>query len=379
MRVLHALSSTAPLGGAEVYELATARGQIARGDTVGMLISGPNPGPDGIPSFRPADAAEAGSWIDEFAPDVVHVHGFPFQSGVEAKLGGRPVVRSLHDHGFGCSTGLRYLGNGRICRRAHGPGCLASVAVRGCGHRLDVRPIVRSYREISASRLPLTRAANAVVVYSDFVRDTAVRNGIAGERCHVIPYFTVRAEHAPAPPESRTVAFVGRLTPAKGLDVLIRALALVPSAWDELIVVGDGRDRASTESFLARAGLTERTTMHGWLGAEGVAEAIRGSSVVVVPSRWPEPFGIAGIEAMAQARPVIASAVGGIPEWLDNGETGLLVPPGDTGALATALERLLGDPLLARRFGEEAWRRVERFSPESHLGALDTLYAEVAA
>jgi glycosyltransferase involved in cell wall biosynthesis len=379
MRVLHALLSTAPLGGAQVYELATARGQIARGDTVGLLLAGSDAAPEDIPSCRPADAAEAGNWIAEFAPDVVHVHGFPFPSGFEEQIAERPVVRSLHDHGFDCSTGLRYLRNGRICRRAHGPGCLASVAVRGCAHRLDVRPVVRSYREISHTRLPLARAADAVVVYSEFVRDTAVRNGVADERCHVIPYFATRAEHAPAPPESRTVTFVGRLTPAKGLDVLIRALALVPDAWDELVVVGDGRDQAATESLLARSGVGERTTMHGWLAAEGVTEAIRASSVVVVPSRWPEPFGIAGIEAMAQGRPVIASAVGGIPEWLDDGETGLLVPPGDPGALAAALERLLGDPRLARRLGDEAWRRVERFSPELHLGALDALYAEVAA
>jgi len=77
---------------------------------------------------------------------------------------------------------------------------------------------------------------------------------------------------------------------------------------------------------------------------------------------------------MAAGRPVVASNVGGTPEWLEDSRTGLLVPPGDAAALAAALAALLEDSTRAEEMGREGWRRVERFSPENHLGRLLSVY-----
>jgi glycosyltransferase involved in cell wall biosynthesis len=102
--------------------------------------------------------------------------------------------------------------------------------------------------------------------------------------------------------------------------------------------------------------------------------------VVVVPSVWPEPFGLVGIEAMSYGLPTIGSATGGIPEWLDDGETGLLVPPGDPAALARALVRILESTETRSAFGAEARRRVEsRFTEELHVAALEGVYATALA
>jgi glycosyltransferase involved in cell wall biosynthesis len=95
-----------------------------------------------------------------------------------------------------------------------------------------------------------------------------------------------------------------------------------------------------------------------------------------MPSRWPEPFGIVGIEAMAQSRPVVASKVGGIPDWLDDGETGRLVPAGDASALAAAITSVLDDEEWAGQLGTAAWRRVGRFSVAAHLEQLDRAYEQ---
>jgi glycosyltransferase involved in cell wall biosynthesis len=102
---------------------------------------------------------------------------------------------------------------------------------------------------------------------------------------------------------------------------------------------------------------------------------LRRASIVAMPSRWPEPSGIIGLEAMAHGRPVVAFATGGIPEWLVHGETGLLAPPLDVPALAGAIAALLGDEANAKRMGEMGRARARRlFSPGPHLAQLSAIY-----
>ncbi len=333
MRILHVLGTARRIGGAEAYALDTALAQRERGNAVAVLHRDPDACID-LEHHCAVDGYE--EWVASFAPDVVHVHGSALDLAVEARLQARgAVVRSLHDFSFACATGQQYLGNGDVCTRAHGAGCLTSIVARGCAHRTDLRPALASYRRIDR-RLPLVRSAAATVVYSEFAREHAVRNGIDPARCRTIPYFATRAETPPPPSGERVVALAARLEVA------------------------------------------ERVEWLGWLEPEAMSAAIRRARVVALPSRWPEPFGIVGIEAMGQARAVVASRVGGIPEWLDDGETGRLVTADDTEALAGALAELVDDQGRAADLGLEGWRRSERFAPEVHLTALDELYAEVA-
>ena len=96
------------------------------------------------------------------------------------------------------------------------------------------------------------------------------------------------------------------------------------------------------------------------------------AAVVAVPSVWPEPFGMIGLEAMARGRPVVASDVGGIPDWLVDEVTGVLTPPGDVGALATALRRLLANRELRARMGAAGADRVRRrFTADQHIAAIE--------
>lgn len=341
MKIAHVLAEIAPLGGAETYAFGLADAQRARGDDVHVLAAG----------------------SDTRGFDIVHAHG-------TVRTDGAHVVRSLHDYAFACASGERSFRNGSSCTRAHGAGCFAGLLVQGCAHRLDLRPALRSHRAISRS-LPVLRSGSAVLAHSDAVAAAARANGF--ERVHVVPYFVERVADPTTPP-SRRLAFVGRIVEAKGLDVALRALAQAPDVWDRFDVVGDGWARPAAESLARRLGLTNRVTFHGWLDPAAVANVLEHTSALLLPSRWPEPFGIVGLEAFAHARPVIASRVGGIPEWLD-ADAGALVPPGDAAALATAVTALLPR---AAELGRAAWDRVARYSVESHLAALDAVY-EVAA
>lgn len=142
-------------------------------------------------------------------------------------------------------------------------------------------------------------------------------------------------------------------------------------------MVGDGPSRAAAEKLAEALGLAARVQFAGW--QEDVEPFYARASLLAVPSLWPEPFGIVGIEAMARALPVVAYRSGGIPEWLADGETGILVEPGDVRGLAATLDEILSDPEKARRMGRAGQsRQRELFGPAQHIERLEAIYKEVA-
>jgi glycosyltransferase involved in cell wall biosynthesis len=167
--------------------------------------------------------------------------------------------------------------------------------------------------------------------------------------------------------------FVGRVTPVKGISPLLEALARIEG---RLEICGTGWGIAAARSETKRLGLQGRVTFAGWVAPQELDAAYRRARIVVVPSLWPEPFGLVGIEAMAHRRPVIGSATGGIPDWLVDGQTGLLVSPGDVPGLAAAMSALLQDPALCARMGLAGQAHaMAQFSEAAHVQALRSTYA----
>jgi glycosyltransferase involved in cell wall biosynthesis len=118
-------------------------------------------------------------------------------------------------------------------------------------------------------------------------------------------------------------------------------------------------------------GLADRVDFVGWRSREQIDDLYAACALVAVPSVWPEPFGMVGPEAMGHAKPVVAFAVGGIPDWLEDGVTGFLVPPRDVRALAGRIDRLLDDGDLARRMGEAGRAKALRlYGQEEHVKTL---------
>lgn len=378
MRVVHVIHSIGDIGGAQTYVREVAGLLRTAGHTVAILHGDEAPAElDGVTTRRGATLEHGSSWWAEIDPDVLHVHdrGLPRDNSFPPDV---PVVRSFHNYGFACSAGTKYFRDGVVCARAHGPGCFIAAVVKGCPHRFDPRPFLANYSHVSPSLRNL-RTTRGVIVHSEFVRSVAIANGFSADRCHLVPFFVERPAVPPARASTATVVFVGRIVPDKGLDVLLRALALVTDDWERLLVAGDGWSRQECERLAHRLGLSERVRFLGEVDGDELREVLLEARVVAVPSRWPEPFGIVGLEAMAQSRPVVASDIGGIPEWLDHGETGLLVRPGDKTAFAEALVTLLRDEDTAEAMGLEGWRRVERFSPRAHLDSLVGIYARAVS
>jgi len=175
-------------------------------------------------------------------------------------------------------------------------------------------------------------------------------------------------------PDAFIVVGLGRLVPIKGFDLLARALpavvAQIPSA--RVLLVGDGAERAHLGAIAASMGVAERLQMTG--ETTDVASYLAAADVVAVPSRN-EGMGRVIVEAMALGLPVVATAVGGIPDVVTDGECGRLVEPEDVDALAAALVELGRDPALRRKLGEAAVRRAEAFSTAVASEKLVAVYA----
>ena len=154
-----------------------------------------------------------------------------------------------------------------------------------------------------------------------------------------------------------TLLSVGRLRPPKDFTTLVRAVAALPAGSARLRIAGDGPGRADLEAEIARLGLGQAVAL---LGTRPDVDELLAASDVFVLSSASEGLPMSVLEAMAAGLPVVASAVGGVPELVRDGETGLLVPPGDAAALGAALARLVADPALAGRLGAAGRRLVER-------------------
>jgi glycosyltransferase involved in cell wall biosynthesis len=181
---------------------------------------------------------------------------------------------------------------------------------------------------------------------------------------------------APPRPDAGRIAWVGRLAPPKRPDLAVRALALIRGAGQEarLDIVGEGPLRADLEAQVAAEGLGGAVGLLGF--RNDVPELLSRSAVFVLVSGY-EGCPLSVLEAMAAGVPVVATAVGGIPELVAHGETGLLVESGRPEALAAALDELLSDPARAEALGRAGRERVrERFSREQMLAATSSLYAE---
>jgi len=215
------------------------------------------------------------------------------------------------------------------------------------------------------------------VAVSEFVRAKMLAHGLAPERVTTLHNFVDPAAHAPATGPGEYALFAGRLERLKGVHTLLEASAEVPEL--PLWIAGDGEARPELERALASPRLAH-VRLLGFLAPGELARAIAGARCAVVPSLWDEPFGLAALEALALARPVIASRAGGLAELVEDCADGFLVPPGDTAALAERLRWMARHASEAQALGQRGRRKVEeRFSPAVHYDRLSRIYAQVLA
>lgn len=351
--------------GVRVYRLSGAL-QRARGIFHDRTYAPPTPDPLLVAELRDVVRRER--------PDVVHSHNWLGRSFLPIKhLSKAKLVATVHDYSLRCANWI-LMRDGDPCS---GPGpakCLpcASHSYKGVARGTAVtlgnwatapaeRRMVDMFIPVSeavAVGNRLTTGSRPYRIIHNFIPDTV--GGDAGDDS---PLYRGQL------PGVGYLLFVGSLTRQKGIETLLSAYAGVASA-PPLVLVGYTLPE-TPKTFPPNV-----VVLKNWPHS-AVMTAWRHSLAGIVPSIWPDPCPTVAMEAMAVGKPVIASRIGGLPEIVTDGETGILVEPGDSHALRTAIETLVNDPALAARMGAAGRDRVSAFHASTIVGEIETVYREV--
>jgi glycosyltransferase involved in cell wall biosynthesis len=312
--------------------------------------------------------------LERFRPDVVHCHNIYHQLSpsilAATRRAGVPCVMTLHDYKLACPN-YQLLDHGSLCQACVGGSALNAARRRCKGDSLVGSGLLAVESTIHRA-LHAYRGVDVLISPSRFLADVMARAGYGPDVVRVINHFVEHADVPQSTGAGRSVLFAGRLAPEKGVDTLVRAVGSAPAL--RLGIAGDGPLRAELEA-LATSVAPGQVTFHGRLAKPELQRLIAGSLAMVVPSRWHENQPMTILEAYAAGVPVIATALGGMPELVRDGQDGLIVPHDDPPALAAAIQTLLDDPDAASARGRSGQARLRGdFDPQTHLDRLDEAY-----
>ena len=317
--------------------------------------------------------------IAAFHPDVAHVrniyHHLSPSIFWELKAQGVPVLYHLNDFKLLCPT-YNMVAKGRACERCRG-GKFNHVLTEGCytgppGSALVLMAEAYFHRWLGTYR----KCVDQFLTPSSFAKEKLLQNGFNKKMITVLPHFQkLPVQVPPNAGPNAPVLYFGRLSAEKGIADLLRAMKHLPHV--QLQIAGDGPQRSELES-LARELCLANVKFAGHVGGKVLDHMIASACFTVLPSHAYETLGKTILESYAWGRPVVASDLGSRRELVDQGETGLLYPPGNVEQLERAISFLIERPELAVRMGLAGRRLVEtRHTPEAHYRALMCLYTRM--
>jgi glycosyltransferase involved in cell wall biosynthesis len=313
----------------------------------------------------------------EPAFDVAHLHNIYHQlsPSILAPLhrAGLPVVMTVHDYKLVCPV-YTLTSHGQMCERCVGGHFQNAVRLRCNRGSLAGSVLVAGESWLHRTLKLWEHGIDVFVTPSSYLRDKLIAGGYPAERVVAVPNFVDPERFRASPEPGGHFLYLGRLSHEKGVETLIEAVAGTPMA---LRVAGEGPERERLEQMAASSGVDIEFVGHQT--GDRLEQLVAGARAVVVPSRWPENCPLVVLEAMAVAKPLVASRVGGIPELARDGEQALLVEQGDAAALRAAMLRLHESDDLTRRLGLAGRARVESlYGPERHLQAVAAAYRQAS-
>lgn len=391
-RVAIVSHSRARVGGVETYVASIVPALRRAGYEVGCWFETTGTGADQV--IAPGDgvtswvAASGLAELSAWQPDIVYGHGVVSPSIERATMRLAPAVFFAHSYYGACVSGTKSHRFPMIqtCERTLGPGCLAQYYPRRCGG-WNPLTLTRQYH-LQRERLALLSGYARILVASRHMADEYARHGLASS-VRIVPLPVETPAAAISTTRDTAVRwrllFLGRFEETKGAHLALESAALAASATGrvvELQLAGEGswRRRLShrADALMARNHKL-RVTVTPWLSAGEATQALDDADLLLVPSLWPEPFGMVGVEAARRGVPAVAFAVGGIPDWLVDGITGRLVTGDRTAeAFAAAIVDTLSDTGAWQRMRTACPSAAARFSVDAHVRQLESVFDQVA-
>lgn len=322
------------------------------------------------PAPEPLFKRELAGVVNDISPDVVHSHAWSVFSCLTGSFPRVPVMVTAHDYGLICAKKLLVRKSGALCSGPSWQRCGPCAAAQ---YGLVKGNILAA---ASLSSLRLLKRVSTFTAVSDYVaaqlsptigavtgKSIRTLHSFVPDNLHETGWQAERPEFLPA--QDGYILYVGQLSRHKGIDVLLSAYRQLPSP-PPLVMLGTPHPTSpSPESLPARV------TMLTNVPHQSAMAAMVRAACVVVPSIWPEPFPMTVSEAQNCGVPVIASAVGGIPEQVIDGRTGWLVPAGDDRALADRLAEALGGGDKIQAMGQAGRMHARQFTAANAVGLIE--------
>lgn len=312
----------------------------------------------------------------EFSPDLLHVHNIYHQISPSilevAERRGLPAVMTVHDYHL-ISPNYGMFDRGRIVEPSVRHPYWDTLRRRFIGGSL-VKSALSAFEGWFHHVLDAYGWVSTFIAPSQFVRDKLLAYGIPQGKVEVVPHFIDLDGRTPHYESEARVVCIGRLSEEKGFDVLLRAMKRVRRL--KCAIIGDGPEKARLHALAEELGL-DNVEFLGSCYGEDLDREIARAKAVVIPSQSYETFGLTALEAYAWGKPVVASRIGGLPEVVREGETGLLFDPKEPDDLAEKLERLAVEFAHADAMGRAGRRLAEtEYSPGLHLGRVYKVYGD---
>jgi glycosyltransferase involved in cell wall biosynthesis len=322
--------------------------------------------------------------LDDFRPDIIHVHGIYHQltpailpPALERKI---PIAFTLHDYKLICPAYHFFRPGIGVCERCGG-GRQWNCAVHRCAQGSFATDAVYALDGlIQWHRGSVRNTVSAFIGPCRFIVEKFAEHGFPRDRLHYVPNFFETTDDRPVEQQAvvalrerygRFLLYFGRLSVEKGLPVLVEAAG---KAGISLLFVGEGKEEEKLRAQAASLGVSAHFTGH-LKGAELWAH-VEAATAIALPSIWYEIAPKSILEAQARGKVVITTAIGGLPEMVEDGVTGLVVPPNDASALAAGITRLFAMSEQERGDMGEAARRhaLKTFTRERYFGEMSAIY-----
>lgn len=286
---------------------------------------------------------------------------------------GVPIIHYLHNYRMGCVNGFWFT-NGQNCEKCSG-GNFIHGALGACWRDSFAQSTAMALLLTDVRRRNLSHQVRRWVAISQAQKEAHVRIGIPEDRIDVVPHFIERDEELPTPPFPKDGygLFIGRLSPEKGVDRLLKAWSHL-NKNRKLVIAGDGPELEALRLLATKLGLTN-VTFAGFVERAAQRELWAGAAFSIVPSVWQEPFGLVVLEAWAQGRPVVAHRIGALPEIITHGVNGFLADPADAQDLTTTLETAFKSGTSLSDLGQNGLELLRSYYSKSRwLDDIDKVY-----
>lgn len=319
-----------------------------------------------------------GALVDRTSPDIAHLHNIAHQLSPSILYGlrqkGVPAVQTLHDYKLVCPN-YQMFTRGRTCERCADWRYYNAVLLKCMRGSIASSAVVCAEAYVHKLLGSYARNVELFIAPSRWLRGRMIAHGVDPAKVVYVPNAISLGDFEPRYQSEGYAAYVGRLSVGKGLATLLRAAASVRAG--ALKVVGDGPLEGELRAYALRERLTQVEFL-GYRTGEDLRSIMADASFVVVPSECYENAPLAVHEAAALGKAVVGSRIGGIPELVLDGETGLLYEPGDHEELAAKLEELWRAPDRAAEMGRAARRRAEReLGADRHYESIMAIYKRV--